>query len=201
MIKESLQIYNLLEETETLGPFKRFAIWLQGCNKNCEGCLSPRSKSMTGGKKYKIPELTSLISENKNIEGLTISGGEPFLQAKNLNILINNLKKINDYGIILYTGYTLEELKIKNNEDINNLLKNIDLLIDGEYNSKLDDGKSLRGSSNQKIIPLSCRYENYLDLYGVNGRKIEMFFKKDKIHFSGVPGKKFLKEWNSKFIN
>jgi len=196
----SLQIYNMLPETESLGPGKRFAIWTQGCDKNCDGCLSPRSHSLNGGMQYQISEIIEKILEIKNLEGLTVSGGEPFLQAEGLNLLIVELKKKRDYGIIMYSGYNIDELnkKAEVNKNIRKLLGNIDLLIDGTYDKNLDDGKSLRGSSNQNIIALTERYKNNLNLYGKSGRKVEMFFNDDKIYFSGVPGKEFLKEWNRK---
>jgi anaerobic ribonucleoside-triphosphate reductase activating protein len=190
----------MLEETEALGPGKRFAIWLQGCNRRCIGCLSPRSQPLTGGNKYKISEIVHKISEVKGIEGLTISGGEPFLQAEGLNQLIIQLKQIKDYGIIVYTGYKLEQLKAKEKSDISvkELLSNIDLLIDGEYVKELNDGRRLRGSANQQVFALTDRYKNHLASYGTSGRKVEIFFKEDKIYFSGIPGKKFLHEWNNK---
>ena len=195
---DELQIYSMLEETESLGPGKRFAIWLQGCDKHCDGCLSPRSQPINGGKKYKISELVKKISEITNIEGLTISGGEPFLQAEGVSELIFKLKKIKNYGFIIYSGYDYEYLKSNNDFFIKKLLLNVDLLIDGMYIKNLDDGKSLRGSSNQRIISLTSRYENHLNMYGVKGRKVEMFFDNDKIYFSGVPSESFLKEWNNK---
>lgn len=193
-----LQVYNMIPETEVLGPFLRFALWLQGCDKRCKGCLSPRSQALDGGEKYEIPDLTSIVLETDNIEGLTISGGEPFLQAAGLNLFIETLKKTKNLGIIVYTGYTLEQIKQKNDANMLKLLDKIDLLIDGEYNEKLNDGKSLRGSLNQEVILLTDRYKKYLGLYGVVGRKVEMCFKDDKICFSGIPGKEFLDNWNNK---
>lgn len=201
MSNKIINIYNMLPETTALGPGVRFALWLQGCDKRCDGCLSPRSHSLTGGRQYKISELINIISEIKNIEGLTISGGEPLLQSESLSELIMKLREKKDYGIILYTGYRYEEIEEKAEKDINlkNLIQQVDLLIDGPYIKELDDGKSLRGSSNQKVISLTGRYAEFMHLYGREGRKVEMFFDEDKISFAGVPSEVFLLEWENKF--
>lgn len=109
-------------------------------------------------------------------DGLTISGGEPFLQAEMLSELLRLLKKgMNcDVGVIVYTGYTLEELQRM--PFAQGLLEQTDLLIDGPYVQELDDGLSLRGSSNQRVIPLTDRYNRpeILSLYGQDLRTVQI---------------------------
>lgn len=182
----NLNIYIIEKKITTLGPGNRFGIWVQGCNRNCEGCVAKDSKDSSMGRTINIGALAWEII-NADVEGVTISGGEPFLQAKALSELIKKVKEIKDIGVIVYTGYLYEELDEV--DDASELLKVTDLLIDGPYVKALDDGKSLRGSSNQRVIPLTERYVSSLDLYGASGRKTETFIHSNKINFVGIPNR------------
>ncbi len=188
--KQILRVYQMLPGVKTLGPFERFALWTQGCNRRCPGCISPKSRPFYGGKERLVEEIAKEILKYDH-EGITISGGEPFLQASALCTLIDLLRSAKDIGVILYTGYTLEELhSSKAPEKSEELLKRIDLLIDGPYISELNDDNSLRGSSNQQIYPLTVRYKDYLSLYGIpNGRKTELRVLPDGFFIVGIPTK------------
>ena len=121
-----------------------------------------------------------------NAEGITISGGEPFLQAQALCRLLHTVKRHRDMGVILYTGFLLEE--IQQLESGPELLALCDLVIDGPYIQELDDSKSLRGSSNQRVIPLTDRYKPYLNLYGTGPRQVQIFRNlPQEIHWVGIP--------------
>ena len=98
-----LNIYNFIESTKTLGPFNRFALWTQGCNFSCVGCMTPDSQSLEGGVKISVEDMTQTILNTPNIEGITISGGEPFLQAKALYHLLSLVREKRDFGVIIYT--------------------------------------------------------------------------------------------------
>ena len=88
-------------------------------------------------------------------------------------------------GVIVYTGYLYEELlKVPENQE---LLSNIDLLIDGPYIKELDDGKSLRGSSNQRVILLTDFYADAVCEYGTKERKTENFYHGIYVHEIGIP--------------
>lgn len=149
------------------GPGIRYTLFCQGCIHNCLGCHNKNTHSLDGGKYYDIDEIACDIQNLKLIDGITISGGEPFLQASKLIKLIDKIKekeKDNNsksvkysrkLNIILYTGYTLEEVK-NGNYFTTELLKRVDLLIDGRFiEEEKDLTLSFRGSKNQKIIPLS----------------------------------------------
>ena len=133
----------------SLGPGQRVGIWLTGCKKNCSGCMSPELKDMRAGKSVPVAKIVGFIStiEGK-IDGVTISGGEPFLQADELLEFVDGIKSITD-DIIVFSGFTLDELS--ENDTNKKILSKISVLIDGEYIEALNDGKGLRGSSNQKI--------------------------------------------------
>ena len=126
--------------------------------------------------------LAENIVNTPNIEGITISGGEPFLQSEALADLINRAKAKKDIGVIVYTGNDFEEVKE------NELARLCDIIIDGAYMEDLNDGLSLRGSSNQNVCLITERYaKEAKNIYGVQGRKIELHFFKGKTTMVGIP--------------
>lgn len=170
--------------TEVLGPGKRFAIWVQGCNRHCKGCIAPDTWDLDGGYEIYVEELAKEILNTPDIEGITISGGEPFLQQDALCALICLIKEYKDMGVIVYTGMMYEKIK----DTL--LANNTDIIIDGEYVEELNDNKSLRGSSNQNIVCLTDRYKESAGAhYGRQGRKIEMQIKGNKMTMVGIPPK------------
>ena len=173
-----------------LGPGVRYVLWVQGCKKRCPGCIAPDAQSESGGHTVDAGALAWEIAFSK-AEGLTISGGEPFLQAKPLAEMIDELAHISAIhgkemlGIIVYTGYQYEELLKQ--PQAKELLERIDLLVDGEYIESLNDGKGLRGSSNQRAIPVSDRYLETLEEYVRQERKTEIYYHGSVIHEVGIP--------------
>ncbi|MBR4175037.1 MAG: 4Fe-4S cluster-binding domain-containing protein, partial [Lachnospiraceae bacterium] len=87
--------------------------------------------------------------------------------------------------VIIYSGYSFDRLLKK--REWAELLEETDLLIDGPYIRELDDGKSLRGSSNQSVIALTDRYKPYLDMYGSENRETQIFDHGYYRSFVGVP--------------
>ena len=181
-------IYVYMKEpaVTVLGPGVRYVLWVQGCHRRCSGCVAANAYHMEEGKKISTGALAMEIALSK-AQGLTISGGEPFLQAEALAEMLEKLKDIREMGVIIYTGYTYEALQEL--PGAKRLLEMTDLLIDGEYVAELDDGRSLRGSSNQRVIALTDRYVNNLSGYGVEGRDNETFTHGWEIHKIGIPKK------------
>lgn len=153
-----IDIYKIIEKTSVEGPGLRFCIWTQGCKKHCKNCWAKDTWEFGIGKKYQIDELFTLIRQQKNIEGVTFLGGEPFEQAKELSRLAEKIKSIN-LTVVCFTGYTLEELKAKKDIFTDKFLSNIDLLIDGGFEEKnFDISRPWVGSSNQRYIFLTDTY-------------------------------------------
>ena len=171
----------------TLGPGARYCLWVQGCERHCPGCVSPTDQPLDGGYLMSAGALAAEIALS-DPDGITISGGEPFLQAEALGEMLQILRESFhcDPGVIVYTGYILEELRQLPGAEA--LLCQTDLLIDGPYIQALDDGKSLRGSSNQRVIPLTQRYnrQEILSLYGAEGRETEYFWHGGYVNCVGV---------------
>lgn len=185
---KTLKVYMKSKTSEALGPYKRYILWVQGCERHCRGCIAKDSWNLNGGTTEDIDDIVNDILSVPEIEGITISGGEPFLQADALCELIREVKTKRDLGVIVYTGFFYDEIKD------NPLTKLCDLIIDGEYVDELNDNLSLRGSSNQNIIPITDRYTKVIEkYYGTQGRKTEMYFDNSGIKLIGIPTKENLK--------
>lgn len=177
-----LDLYKIIPQTEVEGPNKRFCIWVQGCKKHCVGCWAKETWEFGIGKNYSVEELFQLIKAQKDIEGVTFLGGEPFEQAENLSKLAKKVKEIG-LSVVCFTGYTIEELRNKNSSAITTLLENIDLLIDGGFEKEnFDLSRPWVGSSNQRYIFLSDvyspdtikKYTNKVEVRISRGGKLEI---------------------------
>lgn len=144
------------------GPGLRAVIWTQGCNHNCKGCHNPQTHDTCGGYEIDSKEIVDKISKLKLHRGITLSGGEPFMQSE---ALIDIAKVCKSFGMDVwaYTGYTFEELTDKKNVNYFNnlnLLRNIDVLVDGRFiEAKKDITLKFRGSLNQRIIDVKKTLE------------------------------------------
>lgn len=180
-----IRLYMTQPFTEALGPFKRYALWVQGCSKRCSGCISPDAQPLDGGYSVEVEDLVHDILSQPNIEGITISGGEPFLQQEALLELIDTIRRQRDLGVIVYTGMLYEEIADTP------LAMRCDLVIDGEYVESLNDDLSLRGSSNQRVIYITDRYADVVcQHYGQPGRKVEFILEDAHVSMIGIPPKK-----------
>jgi len=188
-------LYNVVKNTKILGAGNRFAVWVQGCDKRCPQCIAPDSHSKTsGGYELHIAKLAELAS-SADIDGVTISGGEPFLQSSQIYEFINLLnsqKKGLNY--IIYTGFKYEELT--KNVEHQKVLDSIDLLIDGEYIHKLNNDTPLIGSSNQGVYILSDAGKKLAeDMSLKQSREIEVIVKSvEDVFIVGIPEKNKLEK-------
>jgi len=151
-----LEVGAMAVSAEVNGPGHRLAIWLQGCPFNCKGCFNPEFRPMKRGKKINAASVLQTAAEH-GVEGLTFTGGEPFMQAKALGLLAGAARE-QGLGIVCYSGFYLDELKKGEVPGSPGLLKNTDLLIDGPFKEDLQGPFCWRGSSNQGIHCLSSRY-------------------------------------------
>ena len=148
-----LRIHRMIPLSLTNGPGRRFVLWVQGCCFNCPGCFNPSARTLIGGEDISLKDII-LHSDPANLEGVTISGGEPFLQAPELAIL---LKKFKEYGLntMVYTGFNHENLVNNEVNGAKELLKYTDLLLDGAFSRFIPPDGEWTGSGNQGVIPLS----------------------------------------------
>lgn len=153
-----IRIAGITKESVVDGPGLRYVIFTQGCPHNCIGCHNPHTHDFAGGYEISIRELLTSIIETKLINGVTFSGGEPFLQTEACAKLANLIKQSGlGLDIVAYSGYYHSELltmAIKN-PSISDFLDSVDILIDGPYEKDKSSFKlPFRGSSNQTIIKL-----------------------------------------------
>ncbi len=195
MKERYLNIAAICESTQALGPGNRFVIWVQGCTFNCFNCETPEFRPLQLSNIVSVSNLIDLICSQNKINGLTISGGEPFLQGKNLTYLIKKLKSKKEFDIIVYTGYEYKDLiwgKAKQ------FLRHIDVLISGKYIDKLNNNKGLRGSTNQEIIFLTNKLTKHKNNFYNQTRKLEYHINDNEIiRMIGIAPKNFKIELNN----
>ena len=145
-----IRIAGIVPESYVDGEGIRFAIFMQGCLRNCRGCHNPDTHALDGGKILDTAEIIAEIKKNPLLTGITLSGGEPLLQIAPALELAKTAKNLG-LDVWLYTGYKIENIPSNADE----LLKFVDVVVDGEYIEELRDLElEFRGSKNQRIIYL-----------------------------------------------
>ena len=138
------------------GPGVRLTIFLQGCSHNCLGCHNPETHDPESGSEASLVELTEFIGQSSGIDGVTISGGEPFEQAEAAAMLAAEIIK-RGLNLVIYSGYYYEELLTRSSDNhyIRTLLEAGWLLVDGPFILVEQDlNLAYRGSRNQRLIDL-----------------------------------------------
>jgi anaerobic ribonucleoside-triphosphate reductase activating protein len=153
----SLKIHHLLNASRTNGPGLRAVVWTQGCSLGCPGCFNPETHDIKPGERVNIDVLAStLLDLAPGIEGITISGGEPFQQSPPLAELLRIVRRSSPLSVIVFSGYTLHELqKIPG---ASRIFASIDLLIAGRYEQASRLAAGLIGSTNKTLHFFTPRY-------------------------------------------
>ena len=132
------------------GPGIRYVIFTQGCPHKCWGCQNPETWDVDGGVDVNVSTIwQSIIDHVRTLDGITISGGEPFLHEADLLILmkwIRGTKLTEGLDVWLYTGYEWEDIKDRE------LTKMVDVVVTGRFQQANKVSGKLYGSSNQKVI-------------------------------------------------
>lgn len=184
-----MNVARILYPVVTLGPGKRIGIWFCGCHRACPGCSNPELWEKREEYEVSVNALIGLIhriSDQYPVDGFTITGGEPMNQAEELQMLLPELRKIST-DILVYSGYTLEELHAQKSAAIEDVLSGIAVLIDGAYVQERNTDVLLRGSDNQRIWILDeeqrDRYEAYLK---TSHNQVQNFTGRDGIISVGI---------------
>lgn len=189
-----MNLARILYPVQVLGPGNRIGLWLCGCNRACKGCSNPELWVQREELEINVQDVVSLIrkiSDSHKVDGFTISGGEPFLQADELLLLLSYLTPIST-DILIYTGYRLEELRELNSKSINGILDSSAVIIDGAYIEGLNNDSVLRGSSNQQIHIMNPNYKARYQQYLANTQnQIQNFTTVDGVVSVGIHRKTF----------
>jgi anaerobic ribonucleoside-triphosphate reductase activating protein len=154
---EELRIHHFEPASRANGPGLRFVVWVQGCSLGCPGCFNPETHPNEAGKVVPVQKLAELVfGEAGKIDGVTISGGEPFQQLKALTHFLKILKTNSSLSTVVFTGFSWEE--IQRIQGVERALASIDVLLAGRYQKDRRIAKGLLGSSNKTIHFFSKLY-------------------------------------------
>lgn len=153
-----IRIHRIVSWTRAEGPGLRLAVWVQGCRAACPGCYATALWDERGGQEITVEQLCREITAADGIEGITLLGGEPFLQAAALAEAAA-FAQARGLSVITFTGQAYERLLASEDSGVQALLRHTDVLIDGPYREELRDfSRPLVGSSNQRFLFLTGRY-------------------------------------------
>ena len=151
-----LQVASIVPVTEAEGPGRRFALWFQGCPLRCPGCCNPEYLPFKGGTALALEEVAEQLNAAKDIEGITLLGGEPFAHAAGA-AAVAGIARSMGLSVMVFTGYLLEDLAAL--PGAAELLGNTDILVDGPFErERPDTARRWIGSTNQRIHFLTPRY-------------------------------------------
>ena len=184
-------IHRLHYPVTVLGRGKRVGIWFQGCTIRCQGCINEDLQDQNEESAVNQEQLFSLLAayQNKTLDGITITGGEPFNQPDGLMQVIKITKRLGFGEILVYSGYEYDYLMI----NFPALLKNIDILISGPFIESMPTNKIWRGSDNQKVYLLSPAAQKFYPVsidtleYQDDQRPIQFGFADETLYLIGIP--------------
>lgn len=149
-----LRIAGVVGESIVDGPGLRMTVFTQGCRHNCPGCHNPQTHDFEGGRTVDTDSILEQFRRNPLLDGITLSGGEPFEQAEACGELARRVHAMKR-NVMTYSGYTFEEL-LAGMEDWpgwKTLLNETDILVDGRFVlARKSMLLKFRGSDNQRII-------------------------------------------------
>lgn len=138
-----MRINGILPCSFVNGEGARYVVFVQGCSHHCDGCHNPETWDFNGGFEIPVAEIASDFKKRRLLDGITLSGGDPFAQQEECVRLIKLLSPAN---VWIYTGFEYEE--IKDTE----LAKLADVIVTGRFVKELACEGKMYGSTNQKII-------------------------------------------------
>lgn len=158
-----MKMAGFYDESISNGLGWRAVLFVSGCPHNCPGCHNKIAQDYSYGEPFDEEMIINRIKENSILNGITISGGEPLCKENisEVNKFIKNVKKEKpNFDVWCYTGYTLEQLMDRQDQDTKETLKNIDVLVDGKFVEKRKNPEiKFRGSDNQRLVDLKNTFK------------------------------------------
>lgn len=173
-----------------LGPGARLGIWLQGCHVGCRGCMSRDTWDPEAVVPMSVARLVEECARivTRRLDGVTISGGEPFEQPEALVELLAGLRDAFaerpavDY--LCYSGFRLVDLRAR----FSQVMPLLDAVIPEPYIASRPTEEPWRGSSNQPIVPLSpLGRRRYGGKAHAQGRAVQLLVGSERLAVIGIP--------------
>ena len=147
-----MRIAGIVNDSIVDGPGFRLAVFTQGCPHHCPGCHNPQTHDFDGGTEVDTREIIEKMGRNPLLDGVTLTGGEPFCHPKACAELAGAARKAG-LNVWCYTGYTFETLLKEGTEEQRTLLRELDVLVDGPFLlARRTLNCRFRGSDNQRLI-------------------------------------------------
>ena len=193
-----LNVSATMSRSRANGPGVRAVIWVQGCTIGCPGCYSAPTHPHSSNSLVEPSEVVEWIRSIPDIDGITISGGEPFEQAAALVDIIGQMKRVRpELTVFIFSGHEYQTLLQSEEKSVRELIQHSDMLSTGPYIAKLRDQALLwRGSSNQELHYITERYHPSMEETWFEDSPTEEYaIHNEAIQFTGFGGKssKFLR--------
>lgn len=190
-----MQIGKILHPIHSLGINTRIGIWTLGCFRSCYNCSNPELQYADKSKELSIETIMEILKQF-DFQGVTISGGEPFLQIHELYKLVKAIiEEIKIDDILVFTGYTIEELKEMHDVEVDYILSHIAVLVDGPYIEEKHTEKPLQGSENQRVMIINKKYEKDYLAYLEKEKTFDIIQDEEYTHFIGIPIKNYKEQY------
>jgi anaerobic ribonucleoside-triphosphate reductase activating protein len=190
----SLRLNKAHYPVTVLGHGRRIGIWFQGCGIRCKGCVSQDTWEEAAGAWMRVADLLAWCRQKEDVDGVTISGGEPFDQPRALNALLDGIRRWRrrenpNLDVLCYSGYPLKTLEARHG----GLLKKLDALVPEPYVDALPQGGCWRGSANQPLLPLSplgkARYGDQDIGSSSRAKTLQVSVEDGRVWMIGIPAR------------
>lgn len=183
-----LQVSRLFSPVSALGPGRRVGLWVQGCNLACPGCASVDTWDMQGGSSADAGELADrilkLLSDDRELTGISLTGGEPVLQGSAAAHLVGLIKAARrDVDVLLFTGFTLPAARRRAPE----LLNVVDAAVAGPYRAGAGFGGPMIGSANQELTTLTALGRERLTSVDADRPTMQLAVSDGQLTLIGIP--------------
>jgi len=197
MAAPSIELNKAHWPVTVLGPGRRIGLWLQGCSIHCPGCVSQDTWPRDAKKAIAVRDLLAWCRRTgaEGIDGVTISGGEPFDQPAGLLALLRGLAAWRrsaglDFDVLCYSGYPQKTLERRHAD----VLALLDAIVPEPYVDHLPLTHVWRGSANQPLVPLSergrTRYAAHVGQTAEGaGKRMQASVEGGRVWMIGIPAR------------